>query len=343
MSHIRVGVLRGGKSSQYDLSLKSGKRVLDLLKHEDLAKQYVPVDIFIDKQGTWHIDGVPHTPSSALKKVDLIFNALHGEFGEDGKIQKMLETFSMPFTGSNALTSAMAMNKALAKQQFKAQGIKTPYHKEIFVDKTENIEPLAYDLFRSFPMPVVVKPRSMGGSLGVTHATNFAELIEAIDHARQYSNDIIVEEYISGKEIISGVVQDFRGQDMYTLMPVEVRSHLTPHGELKEGKKKGIFDYISKHSGVFHHKVPAELTQEEKEQIDAILKRVAPTLGVNHYASADFIVSPKRGVYLLEVNTQPSLSEHSPFLHSLEAAGVKAHEFLRHLLDLALRRDKKVA
>jgi D-alanine-D-alanine ligase len=342
MAIIKVGILRGGNSSEYEVSLKTGKRIIDLLRSSDMSQLYTPVDIFIDKKGEWHIDGIPLKPEAALKKVDVIFNALHGENGEDGKIQKILQAFSIPFTGSNSLTSAVAMNKSMAKEQFKAHGIKTPYYKDLFVNKTDNLEPLAHDLFRSFPMPVVVKPRGLGSSIGVTHATNFQELLEAIDHARQFSPEIVVEEFISGKEIISGTLEDFRGNDIYTLMPVEVKHHLDPQGEHKEGRQKGkkdhIFDYATKQSGLFHHQVPAQLTSEEKAQINDILRRVHTGMGIDHYSSADFIVSPTRGVYLIEINTQPGLGEHSPFLKSLEAAGVKAHEFLKHMLNLAMRR-----
>lgn len=340
MSLIKVGVMRGGPSSEFDVSLKTGKKVLDLIRHTELSKTYKGIDMFIDKHGLWHVDGLPNTPEEALKKVDVIFNALHGEFGEDGKVQNILKTFSMPFTGSDALTSSLAMNKSMAKAQFKAHGIKTPYHKDLFVDKTQDLEPMAHDLFRSFPMPVVVKPRGLGSSLGVSYAGNFEELIGAIDHARQFSQDIIVEEFITGKEIIAGTIDDFRGNDIYTLMPVEIKHTHSPSGEKIESnlKKKHIFDYAAKQSGFFQHKVPADLTAEEKEQIIAILKKLHSGLDIKHYASADFIVSPRRGVYLLEVNTQPSLADNSPFLSSLEAAGVKAHEFVKHLLELATKR-----
>lgn len=345
MTHMRVGILRGGPSSEYEVSLKTGKQILDLLRHTELSNTYIPVDIFIDRKGVWYVDGIPLTPEAALKKVDIVFNALHGEFGEDGKVQKILEAFSIPFTGSGALTSAMGMNKSLSKEHFKAHGIKTPYYKDIRVDKTDDVEPLAHDLFRSFPMPVVVKPRGLGSSLGVTHATNFQELLEAIDHARQFSNDIVVEEFITGKEIISGTLEDFRGQDVYPLIPVEVHHHRNPVGDQKENRVQGkqhIFDYMSKQSGDFYHHAPANLTSEEKKEIEHILKGLHKSFGADHYLSADFIVSPKRGVYLIEVNTQPKFGEHAPFLTSLEAAGVKVHEFLRHLLDLALRRGKTV-
>jgi D-alanine-D-alanine ligase len=328
MSLIKVGVLRGGPSSEYDVSLKTGKHILGLLKHPDLSKVYEGKDILIDKKGVWYLDGVPVEPYDAVKHVDIVFNALHGEYGEDGKVQHLLEAFAIPFTGSRALTSSMMMNKSMAKEQFKANGIKTPYHKEIQIDKTDDLGPLAHNLFRNFPMPVVVKPRGLGSSLGVSHASNFEELLGALDHARMFSNDIIVEEYITGKEIISGVMDDYRGVHPYTLMPVEVR-HKDP--------KKKVFDWASKNSGDVEFRSPAHLTGNERKAIDDALKTIHQSMGIRHYATADFIVSPKRGVYLIEVNTQPGIHEHAPILHSLKAAAIKEYEFLRHLLKLALK------
>ncbi len=121
MNKIRIGVLRGGPSSEYEVSLKTGSSVLN-----NLPEKYSPVDIFIDKKGGWYIQGIPHEPHEAFKKVDAIFNALHGEYGEDGNVQKILDTFSIPYTGSKTVSSAIGMNKALAKNIFKSHGIKTP-------------------------------------------------------------------------------------------------------------------------------------------------------------------------------------------------------------------------
>ena len=329
MSLLKVGVLRGGPSSEYDVSLKTGKHILDILKHPDMANVYQGIDVFIDKKGIWHVDGMPLEPYEALKRIDIVFNALHGEYGEDGKVQKLLEAFAVPFTGSRALASSMMANKKMAKDHFKANGIKTPYHKELLLDRTQDLEPLAHDLFRTFPMPVVVKPRGLGSSLGVSHASNFSELLSALDHARLFSKDVIIEEYITGKEIISGIVDDFRGADPYTLIPVEVK-HADP--------KTKILDWATKQSGNVDYHAPANISDEEKQSIDRTLKILKESLGLSHLALADFIVSPKRGVYLLEVDTQPHIHEQAPLLRALAAAGIKEHELVAHLLRLAKER-----
>jgi D-alanine--D-alanine ligase len=397
MSHIRVGVIRGGPSQEYEVSLKTGQHILNMLKVEPLSLTYTGVDILIDKSGIWHIDGFQVTPEITMRRVDVVFSTLKGEFGEDGKIQNMLELFSKPYVGSRAYASALSLNKGLSKEHFKKHCIKTPYHKELSLPDGEDLSPTAEGLFKTFPMPVVVKPRGQGSSLGVSFASTFPELIEALEHARGFSNEVIVEEYISGKEIISGFIEDFRGQDLYHMFPVEVHPHknmvklsdmvadeesvnvtvddLSPEEkaiaeELVEneviakavsevenllGDRKGeskespyvkhpahekMFDWGKKYSGAYDHKSPSYLTHEEKETIKEVMEKIHREFDLDHFATADFIVSPKRGVYILEVNTSPQMHQESPIYKSLEAGGVKDHQFIEHLIRLALKRGK---
>lgn len=393
MSHIRVGVIRGGPSQEYEVSLKTGQHILNMLKTEPLSLTYTGVDILIDKSGLWHVDGFQVTPELAMRRVDVVFSTLKGEFGEDGKIQNMLELFSKPYVGSRAYASALSLNKGLSKEHFKKHGIKTPYHKELNLPDGEDLEPTAHGIFKSFPMPVVVKPRGQGSSLGVSFASNFQELVEALEHARGFSNEVIVEEYITGKEIISGFIEDFRGQDLYHMFPVEVHPHknmvklsdmvadqesvnvtvddLSPEEkaiaeELVENEvvakavseaeelvdesvaspyakhpaHEKMFDWGKKYSGAYDHKSPSSLTNEEKETIKDIMTKIHKEFDLDHYATADFIVSPKRGVYILEVNTSPQMHQESPIYKSLEAGGVKDHQLIEHLIRLALKRGK---
>lgn len=375
MSIIRVGVLRGGTSREYEVSIKSGKHILDMLKDEPLCRTYKGVDIFVDKEGVWHIDGIPQTPEGAIKKVDVIFNTMRGDYGGDGKLQRVLEAFSVPFVGTKSYGASLAQNKGLAKEHFKKNGIKTPYYKELNLDIGQNLHPVATDLFRTFPMPVVVKPKGQGSSLGVSYASNVDELVKALDYARGFSPEILVEEYLTGKEIISGFLDDFRGQDLYHLFPVEVRKPMMSRPEedmatldvkpedlsIEEqeligadpvGRKSGvgqystspldekIFDWSTKHSGQYDHEVPAKISEADKQTIQDAVAKIREVLGLRHFATADFIVHPRRGVYLLEVNTYPGMHEHSPIYNSIEASGIKRHEFLEHLIKLALGGEK---
>ncbi len=336
MSHIKVGVLRGGGdesgSDGYDLSMAMGQRVIDMLRREPYCREYEPVDIIIDRKGVWHIGGFPVLAERALRHIDVVFNALHGTYGGDGRVQHILETFHMPFTGSTAAGTMMAKDKKLTRDTLKRAGIKTPYARDLHMDIADEVEPIAHDLFKSFPMPVVVKPRHANDSTGVSVARNFDELVKAIDHARVFSPDIVVEEYITGKEIISGFIEGFRDQDHYPMMPVEVK----PISRLDS--KTRIFNYSDKISGNYDHAVPADLSHDEKKQIADIVKTAREAFAMRHMGTVDFIVSPRRGVYVLEVNTHPHLHEHAPFLKALHAVGSGEEELVAHLIRLALGR-----
>jgi len=343
----KVGVLRGGPSQEYDISLTTGKHILSLLQKEPLCEEYEPVDIFVDRDSVWHIGGAPVSPEEAVSKVDVLFNAMHGAYGGDGRVQGILDSFAKPYTGTKALGSAMALNKALAKEHFKTLGIKSPYYKEIKVKVDEDVTPIALNLFKSFPMPVIVKPRSSGSSLGISIAHNFDELMQALEHTRGFSEEIVVEEYLTGKEIISGFIEDFRGKELYNTVPVQVK----PNASVGRGNGYGIdggvdniannlpgghFDWASKHSGIYNYEAPAMITDEEKEIIENAVKSIKEHFNLRHYGTFDFLIHPKRGVYLLEVNTQPSLQEDATLFKSLGSVGVKAHEFIGHILKLAM-------
>ncbi|MEI6042397.1 MAG: ATP-grasp domain-containing protein [bacterium] len=339
-----VGVLRGGPSQEYDISLTTGKHILNLLKKEPLCEEYNAVDIFVDRDGVWHISGAPVSPEEAVSRVDVLFNAMHGAYGGDGRLQSVLDSFAKPYTGTKGLGSAMALNKALAKENFKNLGIKSPFYKEVNIKLDEDVEPVAHDLFKSFPMPVIIKPRSSGSSLGISIAHNFTELMKALEHTRGFSEEIVVEEYLTGKEIISGFIEDFRGQDLYNTVPVQVRHEKTStsgvlnnDGELSNiGTGTGHFDWASKTSGIYNYEAPAMITEEEKGIIENAMRSVKESFNLRHYGTFDFLIHPKRGVYLLEVNTQPSLQEEATLFKSLGSVGVKAHEFLGHVLKLAM-------
>lgn len=325
MSHIKVGVLRGGKSDEYDLSMKMGARIIEMLRKEPWNKEYKVVDILIDKKGVWYIGGFAMLPEQALRQVDVVFNSLHGAYGGDGRIQHILETFHVPFTGSKAFGTIMARDKKATRETLQKTGIKTPYARDLHLEHGMPVEEVALDLFKKFPMPVVVKPRNANESVGVSLASNFDELVKAIDHARVFSPDIVVEEYITGKEIISGFIEDFRGQHHYPMMPV----HIHP--------QKKMLEFADKLSGSYGHNVPARLTDHEKEVIEGIVLKARESLGLRHIGTVDIIISPKRGIYVLDVNTHPHFHAHAPFLKSLESVGSNEEELIGHLIRLALR------
>ncbi len=319
MQRIKVAVLRGGPGAESEVSMKSGKNVL-----ENLPEKYIPLDVFVDKNKSWFLDGVKISPEKLFKNIDVVFNAMHGEYGEDGKVQQLMDQFGVKYTGSKALASALGMNKVMAKNIFAKDDLKTPVYKVI--KKGENLKDIDKTIFKTFPMPAIVKPGGSGSSIGVSLVKNLKDIMPAIEKALKYSDVIIVEEFIKGKEATCGVVENFRGQMIYPLFPVEI---IKP-------KDFEFFGYDAKYSGKSSEVCPGNFSEKEKKTIQDMAVEVHRILGLRHYSRSDFIVSPKRGVYILEVNTLPGLTKESLLPKSLEAAGCSLSNFLDHVITLAL-------
>ena len=316
-------MLRGGPSSEYDVSLKSGGAVL-----AHLPEKYHGLDIFIDKQGLWHQHGAPIYPHKLLQSVDVVFNALHGEYGEDGTLQHLLDSFKVPYSGSGRFASALSMNKAFAKERLAKEGIKTPYFRILRQEEHLSLSKLASELYRTFPQPSVIKPLAKGSSVGISLAGTQDELVSALEHGFSIADVLLIEEFIAGKEATCGVIDNFRGEKHYALLPVEV---IPP----KESK---FFDYYAKYSGESRIHAPGNFTRAEKEGIEKVAKKVHNVLDLRHYSSSDFIVHPKRGIYFLEVDTLPSLTNESLFPKALASVGSSLPHFLEHVITLALKR-----
>lgn len=321
MSHkISVGVLRGGPSSEYDVSLITGAAVL-----EHLPEKYKAHDILIDKQGVWHREGVPMTPAKALHGIDMVINAMHGEFGEDGKVQHILDGLNMPYTGSKAIASALGMNKMLSKKAFVEAGILTP--ESLYVENNGDLEVDAKEIFNTFPMPVVIKPNAAGSSVGISIARDFDSLLAGLKKASEISNQILVEQYIEGREATCGVLEKFRDQEFYAMLPIEI----VPQ------KDQTFFDYESKYSENKGAKeiCPGNFDQKTTAALQDMATAAHRALGMRHYSRSDFIVSPQ-GIYILETNSLPGLTPQSLLPKSLVAVGSSLSHFLDHLVGLVL-------
>ncbi|HTK33309.1 MAG TPA: D-alanine--D-alanine ligase [Candidatus Paceibacterota bacterium] len=325
MNHlIRVGVLRGGPSSEYDVSLQTGGNVLKSLR-ERLSDRYHAYDILIDKQGNWHIDGMPITHRELGARLDVIFNALHGSYGEDGTVQHVLEVHGIPFTGSKSLPSAVGMNKMLARKAFEDHGLKIAIGKEVLShDIFANTADVARELFSTFPIPAVIKPVSAGSSVGVSIVRTQDELVQALIEAAKHGSSVLVEEYISGTEATVGVIEGFRNQEMYALPVIEIRPHTR------------FFDYQAKYEGMAEEIVPARFPHKIKEELSRLAEKAHRALGLRHYSRSDFIIHPRRGIYILETNTLPGLTSESLVPKALRAVGSDTHELVDHLIRQAL-------
>ncbi|MDD5050166.1 MAG: ATP-grasp domain-containing protein [Candidatus Pacebacteria bacterium] len=323
MSKIRVGVLRGGTSREYEKSLKSGASVL-----QNLPEKYIGCDILITKEGTWHLGGIPITPEKLFKKVDVIFNALQGDFLENRHIQHIFESHNIPYTGADSLSSIVTTNKALVKKVLSLHGIKVPY--SIQVKKIDHTKEKIREIFRTFPMPAIVKPLSSTYSLGVSLAKTLKELEEGMERAFAYSSTVIIEEYIKGKDAKCLVVEKFRKKKYYAFLPIE----------LKRPKGAEFLDNTIRISGVAEKISPGNFTQKEKEGMEHAAISAHRIVGLRHSSKTDFVVNPRRGVYLLEIDPLQGFDEDSSTSKSLSAVGAKMSHFVDHMIGLALA-DKK--
>jgi D-alanine-D-alanine ligase len=325
MSKTRVAVLRGGPSEEFDVSLRTGECMLAALD----TRKHQPLDVVITKAGEWLLSGRVRAAEDILAHTDVALLALHGQYGEDGGVQRLLERHGVPFTGSGSYASAIAMNKAITKDQVRHHGVMVPKHMVAGSSARDNTIGMAHSIKALFGPKYVIKPISSGSSLGVRLVHNVEELSLALGELLALYDTVLVEEYIEGKEATCGVIEGFRGQDVYALPVVEI---VPP-------KEAGFFAAHVKYTGATEEICPARFSTEDKKTIEELSKTIHRALGLSHYSRSDFIVSD-RGIYFLEVNTLPGMTSESLFPKSLAAIGAKYEDFIAHLLTVAQERPR---
>jgi D-alanine-D-alanine ligase-like ATP-grasp enzyme len=299
-----VAILRGGPSSEHAHSLKTGATFLASLDNE----RYQGIDIYIDRNGVWHRGGVPQSPRQALTGAEVVLNGLHGYYGEDGKVQILLNQLGIPHSSSSPVASALGMHKGHTRDILMKEGIKVPEGVLLSID--DIVQEKVRDVFRALPGPYVVKPVGAGSAQGLSMARTYGELIQAVAEAFEHSPQVLIERFIGGKEVVAGVIEGYRGEERYGLIPIGIG--------LGTGQVRGF-----KGHGV---------TPEMSKRISRTAERVHHMLGARHYSAIDCIVTPT-DIYVLEINTQPKLHEDSPFVHSLKEVGSDVKHFVRHLVE----------
>ena len=322
--NIVVGVLRGGPSHEYDTSLVTGNVLLSHL----LPERYTPRDIFIDKTGAWHVAGKAMSPTCILEIVDVVLVGLHGEYGEDGEVQKILERHGVPYSGSNSFASFLAMHKVFAKKYAGENNIHTPRY--VLIESPDDISDSVVTAVRSFIPPIVVKPVRWGSSVGVSLSTGYPHVCEAVTALfDEGAQNVLLEEYVRGREIAVGVIENFRGKELYALPVAEITA---THGE------EFLSSDVKKNDEGIKISCPASFSKSQKEELLQSAMAMHRSLGLRHYSRSDFIVTPHH-VYYIETNSLPGLTEKSIFPAMLEAVGESQSNFTEHLINLALRRD----
>lgn len=320
MKNLRVAVLRGGPSEEYDVSLQTGRGVLDSLSRRGTSV----IDVLVNKQGEWNINGFIRRPEEALAGVDVVFIALHGSYGEDGTVQRILDRVGVAYTGSRAYPSAIALNKILTKDVLRPVGVRMPAHLRVSAAGTD-IRRVAATIESLFGPSYVVKPITGGSSIGTVIAHGVHELIRALQIALATREDVMVEELINGREATVGVVEGLRGQDHYVLPTIEI---VPPAAH-------GFFDYEVKYNGQTEEICPGRFSEAEKNKLSEAALGAHRLLGLSQYSRSDFIVDKKGDIYFLETNTLPGLTKESLIPKALSAVGHSYDDFIWHLVNTA--------
>jgi len=309
-----VGVLMGGPSSERDISIKSGKAVCKALeaRHVD----YVPVELMAGP----NINGYKELAADLIRrmKIDVAFVALHGEFGEDGVAQELLEKMNIPHTGSLSAPSRVAMNKISAKEVFRLNFIPIARHEILTKDNFDKgIDMKAY--FKNLGPSLVVKPSNGGSSIGLNIAGNEQELKDAIRDAFKYDDKLVIEEYISGREITVGVIED-RALPIVEIVP-----------------KRKFFDFTAKYEkGLTEYIVPAEIEKSIYKKCQDMGLRAHKALSARSFSRVDIILNEKIGPVVLEVNTIPGLTETSLLPKAAKAVGICFEDLCVKILESAV-------
>ena len=304
---IRIAVLAGGWSGEREVSLKSGKAVYAALNRERYdVTIYDPRDdlgILIKKKA----------------EIDLAFILLHGKFGEDGRVQGMLDVLHIPFVGSGVLASAMAMNKRIAKDVFRGVGLRVAA--EVILKEEEKLS--VKRLIDTLGSSLVIKPVAEGSSIGISIAHGREEILKGIEKAFQYDGEVMVEEYLDGREITCCVL----GNEVLETLPVV---EIVPDISYK------FFDYEAKYKpGATNEICPAPIAPSLAEEAASCAKKAHKALKCSVWSRSDMIIRDET-LYLLETNTIPGMTETSLFPLAARAAGMTLSDLLDRLISLSL-------
>lgn len=341
---MNLGIMFGGKSAEHEVSCISALSIVNNIDRE----KYNPVLIGITKTGQFkyynsdleHLKNGCWEDHASSAKVDLlgadgsvaiydtekiildcIFPVLHGPFGEDGKLQGILEYAQIPYVGCGVLASALCMDKAIAKEIFDSQSI--PQARYVIFQQNESLDVLREKL-SDFSFPVFVKPANMGSSVGITKVTDMSQLEAAVLEAMKFDRKIVVEEGIDAREIEVAVFQN--GKETIVSEP----------GELMVNDDFYAYDTKYKKNNTTWQ-IPADLPAEISQEIKQIAKEVFDLMNCRGISRVDFFVDRKsKKIFLNEINTLPGFTEISMYPKLLNHVGISYQNIISGLIDLAM-------
>lgn len=290
----KIVVLLGGSSRERDISLKTGRAILESLQRQG----YKAIGLDPQEQGLGKL---------IEEKPDAVIIALHGRFGEDGCMQGILETLRIPYGGCGVLASAICMDKNLTKTLVAAFGITVP--------ASQSITSLAVLGTSTVPLPVVVKPNQEGSTIGMSIVREPKELQAAVAEALRYDSIVLIERFIAGTEVTVGIING-------KALPV-----------LEIVPRSGFYDYEAKYTkGATEYIVPARLPESVMIQLQRSSETIYQKLGLSGIVRLDYIVSPEKIPYFLEVNTIPGMTETSLIPKAAEKAGLSFDQVVTAML-----------
>jgi len=310
---VTVALFSGGRSTEREVSISGAKEVRQAL----VSSGYQVLD---------------YDPATDLKRlleeakdIDCAFLVLHGEYGEDGRIQGFLDMLGIPYQGAGVLGSALAMDKHLAKTIYAASGIPTPAWKLIGKrDPAFDIEEVVQQLC----LPVMTKPRGQGSSVGIGIAHTKEELQGLIEEGFRWDDWVLIEEFVKGREITVGVLEGI--EEGIGLIPL-------PVVEIVPGEGHTFFDYEAKYEpGITEEICPAKIPRSVAKKAQELAIKAHIALNLRHYSRTDMIVRKDGTPFVIETNTIPGMTPTSLFPLAARAAGLDFPGLIRHLVELAM-------
>lgn len=318
---VYIAILSGGPSSEHEVSLKSGKMVEEGLN----KKHYEPIPVRILKDGTWELD-----PNSIKKNAACVFVAMHGTYGEDGTVQRILENHSIPYTGSDALASALGMNKFISLRLFRDAGILVPAsvlltQKEWRADHVR-VQSRVENALR---YPLVIKPNNQGSSVGVYIVRNKTELKEALSSTLGFYREVLAQEFIDGREFTCGVLDYGWSESAFPLLPTEIIPRVSP-----------FFDYRAKYEeeGSYEVTPPEDISSKTMKEIRSLALYAHKIIGASGFSRTDMIMDKKGKLYILEINTIPGLTKESLIPKAANASNIPFDVLLDGIVKAGMRR-----
>lgn len=302
MKDKHIIVLMGGPSAEAEVSRRTGAAIAEAL----ISKGY-------------HVSTLELNPRTVLQDIenlkgDVVFNAIHGRYGEDGALQGALEMAEIPYTGSGIMAHSVGMNKKVSKDVFKGAHIPTA-ESISYNGNLQSKEDIIKDIESKFSLPVVLKPATQGSSIGVTIVKEEDQLTKAVTEALTYDPILVVEQYLNGREFTVSVL------DRKALAIIEIRPH------------SGEYDYTSKYTaGATDYLVPAPISADMTKEMQAIGELVYREVQASGAIRVDVMTDDKDNMYVLEYNTIPGMTATSLVPKAAKEVGIDFPELCEKIL-----------